>query len=232
MTGMVTAALMPSIISGSLMRATPPSRRMSDGTRSSAMTAVAPASSAMRASSAVTTSMMTPPLSISARPRLTSVGAGLATHGAEVAVRRGSGMADSLGRRDPGRPEAGFAPAHDPTCPGAPRTWRRSRGDASRASTASTHGCDHHAEASDRRGSRVGRRADRAPSHLAQGGDALLDRGVGVEQVRPPRLLARRRPRSGPSAPRSRGGRWPGCCRAPTVWSSRSFSSAEIRPGG
>src|SRR3954453_23582100 len=71
MTGMVTAALMASIISGSLIRATPPSRRMSAGTRSSAMTAHAPASSAILACSAVTTSMMTPPFNISARPRLT-----------------------------------------------------------------------------------------------------------------------------------------------------------------
>ena len=55
----------------SAMRATPPSARMSAGTRSSAMTATAPASSAMRACSAVVTSMMTPPLSISARPDLT-----------------------------------------------------------------------------------------------------------------------------------------------------------------
>ncbi len=53
------------------MRATPPSRRMSAGTRSSAMTAHAPASSAIRACSAFVTSMMTPPLSISARPLLT-----------------------------------------------------------------------------------------------------------------------------------------------------------------
>src|ERR1051326_6434454 len=52
------------------MRATPPSRRMSAGTRSRAMTATAPASSATFACSAVTTSMMTPPLSIWARPRL------------------------------------------------------------------------------------------------------------------------------------------------------------------
>ena len=44
---------------------------MSAGTRSSAMTATAPASSAILACSAVTTSMMTPPLSISAMPRLT-----------------------------------------------------------------------------------------------------------------------------------------------------------------
>ena len=71
MTGIETAALMPSIISGSLIRETPPSRRMSAGTRSSAITAQAPASSAILACSGVTTSMITPPLSISARPRLT-----------------------------------------------------------------------------------------------------------------------------------------------------------------
>src|SRR4051794_15959674 len=44
---------------------------MSAGTRSNAMTATAPAPSAMRACSGVTTSMITPPLSISAMPRLT-----------------------------------------------------------------------------------------------------------------------------------------------------------------
>ena len=60
-------------MSGSLIRAIPPCARMSAGTRSSAMTATAPASSAMRACSAVTTSMMTPPLSCSAMPRLTAV---------------------------------------------------------------------------------------------------------------------------------------------------------------
>src|SRR5688572_8774851 len=68
--GTVTVALMPSISAGSLMRATPPSRRMSAGTRSSAMTAQAPASSAIFACSGVTTSMITPPLSIWARPFL------------------------------------------------------------------------------------------------------------------------------------------------------------------
>ena len=46
-TGMLTACWMPAIISGSDMRATPPSRRMSAGTRSSAITAAAPASSAI-----------------------------------------------------------------------------------------------------------------------------------------------------------------------------------------
>src|SRR4051794_36539862 len=70
-TGIETAAMMPSIMSGSLIRETPPWARMSAGTRSRAMTATAPASSAILACSAVTTSMMTPPLSISAMPRLT-----------------------------------------------------------------------------------------------------------------------------------------------------------------
>ena len=71
MTGIETALMMPSIMSGSLIRDTPPWARMSAGTRSSAITATAPASSAILACSAVTTSMMTPPLSISAIPRLT-----------------------------------------------------------------------------------------------------------------------------------------------------------------
>src|SRR3954468_4399166 len=72
-TGIETAPMMLSIMSGSLIRETPPWARMSAGTRSRAMTATAPASSAILACSAVTTSMMTPPLSISAMPRLTRV---------------------------------------------------------------------------------------------------------------------------------------------------------------
>ena len=63
--------MIPSIMSGSLILATPPWARMSAGTRSSAITATAPASSAIFAWSGVTTSMITPPLSISAMPRLT-----------------------------------------------------------------------------------------------------------------------------------------------------------------
>src|SRR5688500_14344902 len=70
-TGMETAPMMPSIMSGSLIREIPPSARMSAGTRSRAMTATAPASSAILACSGVTTSMITPPLSCSAMPRLT-----------------------------------------------------------------------------------------------------------------------------------------------------------------
>src|SRR5437588_2536229 len=73
MTGIVTASWISRILSGSAIRATPPSRRMSAGTRSSAMTATAPASSAIRACSAVVTSMITPPFSISARPLLTRI---------------------------------------------------------------------------------------------------------------------------------------------------------------
>ncbi len=53
------------------MRATPPWARMSAGTRSSAITAQAPACSAITACSASVTSMITPPLSISASPLLT-----------------------------------------------------------------------------------------------------------------------------------------------------------------
>src|SRR2546423_973971 len=52
-------------------RDAPPSRRMSAGTRSRAMTAAAPDASATFACSGVTTSMITPPLSISASPALT-----------------------------------------------------------------------------------------------------------------------------------------------------------------
>ncbi len=70
-TGIVTAAWISLITLGLAIRATPPAARMSAGTRSSAITATAPASSEIRACSALVTSMITPPLSISARPRLT-----------------------------------------------------------------------------------------------------------------------------------------------------------------
>src|ERR1700729_938392 len=71
MTGIVTASMIPRINSTPLIRATPPAARMSAGIRSSAITATAPASWAIAACSGVTTSMMTPPLSICASPRLT-----------------------------------------------------------------------------------------------------------------------------------------------------------------
>src|SRR5438309_11974127 len=69
-TGIETAAMISRIFFGDAMRATPPSARIWDGTRSSAITDTAPAFSAMTACSALVTSMMTPPLSISARPVL------------------------------------------------------------------------------------------------------------------------------------------------------------------
>src|SRR5579863_746394 len=70
-TGMFTVAMISRIILVEAMRATPPSLRMSAGTRSSAITAHAPACSAMRACSTFVTSMMTPPFNISARPTFT-----------------------------------------------------------------------------------------------------------------------------------------------------------------
>src|SRR5436189_2852490 len=71
MTGMVTAFWISWIFFTGDMRATPPSLRMSEGTRSSAITDAAPASSAILACSALVTSMMTPPFSISAKPDFT-----------------------------------------------------------------------------------------------------------------------------------------------------------------
>src|SRR3954465_5428674 len=70
-TGIETASWISRILSGSAMRATPPCARMSAGTPSTPIPAPAPASPGTRACSAVVTSMITPPLSISARPVLT-----------------------------------------------------------------------------------------------------------------------------------------------------------------
>src|SRR5690242_12261038 len=70
-TGIVTVFMISRITLIDAMRATPPSLRMSDGTRSSAITAQAPAFSAILACSAFVTSIITPPLSISASPTLT-----------------------------------------------------------------------------------------------------------------------------------------------------------------
>src|ERR1022692_4842713 len=69
-TGMETVAMISRIFLGDAMRATPPSARICAGTRSRAMTATAPAFSAMEACSALVTSMITPPFNISARPVL------------------------------------------------------------------------------------------------------------------------------------------------------------------
>src|SRR5438046_499527 len=71
-TGTVTASMISWILTGSAIRATPPAARMSAGTRSRAMTATAPASSAISACSAFVTSITTPPFCIFAKPRLSS----------------------------------------------------------------------------------------------------------------------------------------------------------------
>src|SRR5258708_21984925 len=68
---MFTVAMISRLTFIDAMRATPPSLRISEGTRSSAITAHAPAFSAIFACSALVTSMITPPLSISARPTFT-----------------------------------------------------------------------------------------------------------------------------------------------------------------
>src|SRR5713226_6420524 len=70
-TGIVTVAMISRITLIDAIRATPPSLRISEGTRSSAITAHAPAFSAIFACSALVTSMITPPLSISAKPTFT-----------------------------------------------------------------------------------------------------------------------------------------------------------------
>ena len=54
------------------MREIPPSSLINAGMRSSAITATAPVSSAIRACSGFITSIMTPPFSISAKPTFTS----------------------------------------------------------------------------------------------------------------------------------------------------------------
>src|SRR5271156_122370 len=70
-TGIETVSMISRMMRGAAMRATPPSLRMSEGTRSSAITAHAPADSAILACSALVTSMITPPFSISAKPTFT-----------------------------------------------------------------------------------------------------------------------------------------------------------------
>ena len=67
MTGIFTASMISQIICGSEDRLTPPAARMSAGTLSRAITAAAPAASAIFACSTLMTSMMTPPLRLSAK---------------------------------------------------------------------------------------------------------------------------------------------------------------------
>src|SRR5579859_4957079 len=69
-TGIETVSMISRIFFGDAMRATPPCARICAGTRSNAITAAAPAFSAISAWRASVTSMITPPLSISASPVL------------------------------------------------------------------------------------------------------------------------------------------------------------------
>src|SRR5215831_7168921 len=111
-TGIVTASWISRILSGSAMRATPPCARISAGTRSSAITAQAPASSAIRAWSAVVTSMITPPFSISARPVLTlSVPISIGAQSIE-AESGGCPADDRVGRRRDHEHARGRVPQH------------------------------------------------------------------------------------------------------------------------
>mmetsp|Transcript_83567 Transcript_83567/g.215227 ORF Transcript_83567/g.215227 Transcript_83567/m.215227 type:complete len:255 (+) Transcript_83567:745-1509(+) len=88
MTGMDTALTIALIIFGSDMRATPFCMRMSAGIFSRAITAHAPASSAIFACSGFITSMITPPLSIAGRPLFT-----LSVPSATAAAEADTGMA-------------------------------------------------------------------------------------------------------------------------------------------
>src|SRR4051794_40804953 len=188
-TGMVTAALMPSIMSGSLMRATPPCTRMSAGTRSRAMTAEAPASSAILACSGVTTSMMTPPLSISASPRLTR----------KVPVARGavgvgwSAMAAILLGWNAGA--LGADHVFGAGCVALRRFWRRTTksrrpGGAVRRRADDVRHCPSGASRRRRR------RKSRVRDRVGLGADRDLRRPAGLGQLdpRPPRRQLHRGP--------------------------------------
>ena len=67
-TGILTASIISTTLEGSAILATPPAARISDGTLSRAITDTAPDSSAITACSALTTSIITPPLVIFANP--------------------------------------------------------------------------------------------------------------------------------------------------------------------
>ena len=110
--------MMPSTSSGSLIRATPPSRRMSAGTRSSAMTATAPASSAILACSACD--------HVHDDAALEHLGqAALDAHGAGVVGREQGKSAESLMRPVYGRRHRRSPATYRSNCV----RGRRSRGD-------------------------------------------------------------------------------------------------------
>ena len=187
-TGMETAPMMPSIMSGSLIREMPPSARMSAGTRSRAMTATAPASSAILACSGVTTSMITPPLSCSAMPRLTRsvpVPAGGVPLGDSCAATGCCLRVDGY-RSAMVRPLSGGNSRHRRRCRPSPRDGRRCRSTAAAAGSRAggAAGAAAGAAAPGCRGRRRCRTAARAPTRVAVPTRSVAERGRDAGQAR------------------------------------------------
>ena len=216
------------------MRATPPAARMSAGTRSSAITATAPASSAIRACSAVVTSMMTPPLSISASPRLTRnvalSGIGLEYRGGDAARvmkqvprvlrrgQRGAGSATPPSRAGRGR-STQCPRAHTPDCPTARpmrAMSRPRRRDALKEPPRDAAGHESRPKARSGGSPRPLRRARRSPTGPRAAPDARRDRPAGRDTAppvarprSPSRDLRHRHRRSGNLHPRRARSRRP-----------------------
>ena len=199
--------MMPSIMSGSLIRETPPWARMSAGTRSSAITATAPASSAIFACSAVTTSMITPPLSISAMPRFTRVVPVPSARGARSGGGGFSGcstMPRSYVRHARGRPTRGRLRRRGSAASACWRTTQTRWTTVTVLASASTHSATYIRTAG-RRSPKPGHHQDR---HEPVG--ALGDADLGVEAERlgaGPGVGRDRRPSPGrPGTARGRAG--------------------------
>ena len=154
------------------MRATPPAARMSAGMRSSAMTATAPASWATTACSGVTTSMMTPPLSICASPRFTVVvpACSMSLSYQAFPIRNIGGSTLARWTTAIGRAGAGaFARARDAEGSGAAR---------SAAAAGAKSGCSGSASAWPER------TASASPSGVGQGRRQRLGRDARIGEAR------------------------------------------------
>src|SRR6476469_248963 len=123
-TGIVTVSWISRTLSGSAIRATPPSARRSAGTRSSAITATAPASSAIFACSAVVTSMITPPFNISARPPLTRI---VPSSAIEAILARCLGFARRIGGDESARDRDRLRVESNPEAKGGERQFGNKR---------------------------------------------------------------------------------------------------------
>mmetsp|Transcript_60850 Transcript_60850/g.168390 ORF Transcript_60850/g.168390 Transcript_60850/m.168390 type:complete len:322 (-) Transcript_60850:8-973(-) len=100
MTGMDTALMISLIIFGSDILATPFALRMSAGIRSSAITAQAPASSAIFACSGFMTSMITPPFNMAGKPFLTVAVPSCTVLAASLEAIFATDVKDARGPRD------------------------------------------------------------------------------------------------------------------------------------